>query len=92
MFNWLVEYHCSVNLPEALPHIKNGVLDNKGGLYQEGTDRGCPYQGSLIIANGSTLADRLVEDNVIHDEPDEFKKIVSKDNFPLSISTDSANI
>ena len=77
LFNWLVQYHCQVNLPEALPLIENGVLYNKKGKYEEGTDNGCPYQGVLIIANGSTLADRLVEDRVIHDEPDAFYQISS---------------
>jgi len=81
LFWWLVDYHCQVNLKEASPYIKAGVLDNKGGLYKEGRDAGCPYQGVLVVANGSTLADRLVEDHVIHDEPDEFVAVPARDHF-----------
>lgn len=81
LFWWLVDYHSTVNLQESLPKIKNGALDDKGGKYKEGTDKGCPYDGVLIIANGSTLADRLVEDKVIHHKPNEFLGIPSKNNL-----------
>ena len=81
LFNWLVQYHCQVNLPEALPLIEYGVVYNKKGKYEEGTDNGCPYQGVLIIANGSTLADRLEEDKVIHDQPDPFYQISNSGKF-----------
>lgn len=68
LFWWLVDYHCNINLKESLSKIRNGVLVNNGGRYPEGTDRGCPYQGVLIIANGSTLAERLVRDHIVHDQ------------------------
>ncbi len=79
LFGALVDYHCSVNLRKALPRIRNGVLANQRGAIPEGSDVSCPYSGVLIVANGSHLAERLLQDRVVgDDEISGFKEIPTK--------------
>ena len=69
IFGWLVDYHCSVNLQECLPHIQEGrVIGHKGRAYAQGEENK-HYTGTVIIANGDTLADRLIEDGVVLNPP-----------------------
>lgn len=87
VFQWLVEYHCQVNLPAALrsaglPRIRDGVaLDVQGMHVPEGQENE-NYQGFLIIANGTTLAERLFQDRVVTDnEVEGFELVDSKERF-----------
>lgn len=69
IFGWLVAYHCTVNLQECIPHITGGrVIGHKGRQYYQGEENKF-YTGTVIIANGDTLADRLIEDGVVKIPP-----------------------
>ncbi len=69
IFGWLVEYHCSVNLQECIPRIVRGkIIGYRGTSYAQGEENKF-YTGTVIIANGDTLADRLIEDGVVKIPP-----------------------
>ncbi len=82
LFGALVEYHIQENLQSALSHIKDGRLRGLyGRLLKEGSDKGQLYEGVLIVANGATLMDRLVEDEVILSKPQPFTHLENKRDF-----------
>ena len=68
LFQWLVDYHCRHNLPAVLHHVQQGVSYNISGQRLAEGHENPYYHGFLIIANGTTLADRLFQDRVVIDE------------------------
>ena len=69
IFNWLINYHYYINLKLCLPYIENGRLIQQGRHLDECDDEVEAYKGVLIVADGSTLINRLEHDRVIHDNP-----------------------
>ena len=68
VFSWLVQYHIDTNLSPILASIYNGrAYSPQGEPAVEGEELGEWARGCLVIANGQTLADRLVEDKIILD-------------------------
>lgn len=68
LFSWLVEYHCKENLPQCLPHLKDGRAYVLGRPIEEGEENEL-YKGLLIISNGDTLVSKLSNGHVINDDP-----------------------
>lgn len=67
IFEDLVKYHCTANLAACRPYIKEGqILDNESKPLQEGSDLKTPHEGLLILRNGSTLLDKLVNSGRVH--------------------------
>ncbi|MBU1112100.1 MAG: hypothetical protein ABIG93_05415 [archaeon] len=65
LFDSLVAYHCEKNLPACLRSIENGQLNNLDGEpFKEGEDEVYNYKGLLVISNGPTLVDKLIENNL----------------------------
>jgi len=85
LFQWLMQYHCSENLGLCLPYFKDGrITDARGFPLHEGSDVNTPpYHGVLIVANGDTLAQRLRQDRVIHDEPTLFSPFRTVEDLSL---------
>jgi hypothetical protein len=84
IFANLVKYHYLVNLPKCIPHIKNGQICDLDGIpLIEGDAKGeSPYYGGcIIIADGDRLAKKLLDDNYIFDEPDEFVPVTNNKDF-----------
>jgi len=67
-----MQRHVEKTLPLCLEKMIEGVVHSDGQPLREGIDKGVPYDGLLIVANGDTLASRLRSDDVIHDEPQGF--------------------
>ncbi|MDP3733919.1 MAG: hypothetical protein Q8R37_01705 [Nanoarchaeota archaeon] len=68
LFSWLVEYHCTENLEQCRPYMIEGRVYHLGSFVEEG-DENELYKGLLIVANGSTLVDKLSDGHVINDDP-----------------------
>lgn len=67
IFEDLIKYHCTTNLAACRPYIKDGqILDNESKPLQEGSDLKTPHEGLLILRNGSTLLDKLVNSGRVH--------------------------
>ncbi|MBS3122127.1 hypothetical protein J4434_04545 [Candidatus Woesearchaeota archaeon] len=67
LFPWLVYMHYQ-NLMDCMPFIADGSLrDRKGLPIKEGREADV-YSGVLILANGTTLIDRLQLDGVVEDK------------------------
>ena len=73
LFDWLVGYHCKENLERCLPYLKQGrAYDASDSLIQEGEENE-HYKGVLIVSNGKTLASKLSQGGVIHDDPEDLE-------------------
>ncbi len=71
LFRSLVRYYIENDLPLALEHFKSGsIMSPRKRSYRE-KEENKYIQGVLIVADGQTLADRLVSDRVILDKDDE---------------------
>lgn len=70
LFEWLVEHHCSHNLEQCIPYVRDGkvVPPVRGKPLTEGVDTDSMYKGVLIIANGNTLVDALIRDGLAERE------------------------
>ncbi|MBI4159507.1 hypothetical protein HY500_04610 [Candidatus Woesearchaeota archaeon] len=63
-FDWLVRHHSTVNLGKCLPHIEGGRIHQDGSPLQEGIDENKLYKGTLIVADGEGLIQRLERDRM----------------------------
>ena len=72
IFEALVRYHFFNNLLPNLHRVVNGRLVVEGNV-PEGMDKNQVNSGALVIADGETLVDRLISDEVVLDEPDELE-------------------
>ncbi len=61
-FDWLVRYHSTINLGKCLPHIEGGRVHQDGSPLREGIDENKLYEGTLIVADGEGLIQRLERD------------------------------
>lgn len=71
LYRCLVQYQCQANLPDWLVHskVREGKFVPKSGKSPEiGIGENKDIRGFLILANGDTLVDRLVEDRIVLDD------------------------
>ena len=86
LFRTLVEYHATHNLDECRRYIRDGrVRDREGDngkALLEGSDKYTPHDGLLILRNGSTLLNKLVQDGRVNaDDIDEPHKVKDSEQF-----------
>jgi len=88
IFELLVRYHIERNLPKQLEYMRDGrILDDRGRPFIQGRENKWS-QGVLLIADGATLASRLMEDHVILDEEDpEFEQLSDPAGFSDYLTT-----
>lgn len=71
LFQWLVEYQVNENLAKCLPHMDSkgriAPPENKNAPVTEGLENKA-YDGILILQNGNTLLERLVEEGRVEPE------------------------
>lgn len=78
LFGWLVEYHHR-NLEHCLRFLQDGrILSGEGIPFEEGEENE-RYKGLVIIANGSTLTQRLRDGGVINGSTPQPTPFVSKE-------------
>lgn len=69
LFSLLVQYHYDINLPKCLPYISKGVLSPPSKKHNiEGVYENDLYNGLLLAANGDTLTDKLLREDIVLDE------------------------
>ena len=80
LFDLLVAYHCERNLPACLPFISDGkVKDIRfGEPFKEGEDEVFYYPGLLIISNGPTLVEKLIDNGLAR--PDSIESFTAIDD------------
>jgi hypothetical protein len=84
IFGWLVEYHCQRNLASCEQFMDEGVVVSPSTKkpLREGLDENELYKGLLIIANGDTLLEKLVDNGILSEENiDEFHNVGDKSAF-----------
>lgn len=88
LFDWLVQYHVTQNLTVCYPHLHQGkVFTKEGKPHREGEEENEWYTGILIVANGSTLYDRLFADKVVLDgEMDPAVRVENVDGLATYLS------
>ncbi len=81
LFEWLISYHIERNLQACLPHIRDGRFYQHGRPLAEGRENE-HYQGVLIVANGDTLFNRMIDAGMIEDgDHDAPVTVTSKEEF-----------
>lgn len=80
LFDALVRYHVEHNLPRVASYLHDGqcIIENEPVLEGQENER---YKGVLIVANGSTLVDKLVKDEVLRRRPAEFVPLPSPNHL-----------
>jgi hypothetical protein len=81
LFDLLVAYHCEKNLPSCLPCVIDGQVRQfpSWGPFVEGEGEVNYYPGLLIISNGPTLVDKLIDNGLARNEDiDDFTIMDSK--------------
>lgn len=73
LFEWLVRYHCDINLGRWLEHAKINnagykLIPKAGFNLREGIDENKFTKGALMMASSGDVIDRLVSDRIIVDE------------------------
>jgi len=58
-FEWMVQHYIDKNLPKCLPYLEEGRINQDGSPLQEGIDENKLYPGTLIVADGEGLIQRL---------------------------------
>ena len=102
LFSLLVEYHCKENLERCLPHMEDGKVHLHGKALDERRlvrDELHPglenelYTGVLLVANGTTLIDRLSEGDIITDNLEDvhFEDVKDKEAFFRYLSLEQGN-
>ena len=63
-FEWMVQHHIGTNLPKCLPYLEGGRIHQDGAPLQEGIDENKLYQGTLVVADGEGLIQRLKDNRM----------------------------
>tara|TARA_Y100000310_G_C20640696_1_gene793712 strand:- start:465 stop:1238 length:774 start_codon:yes stop_codon:yes gene_type:complete len=68
IFELLVQYHIDVDLPRCVKHIRDGRVmdptDHEEPFEAPNGENSC-YKGILIVSNGPTLSDELIENDLV---------------------------
>lgn len=69
LFGWHVKEHVERDWPKVRPYVEEGMLRSVSGKkVTVGKYENEYYGGTLVLANGETLAQKLIDDEVVLDE------------------------
>jgi len=84
LFDLLVEHHCKNNLPDCLPAIRDGQVRcfPSWEPFIEGEGEVPYYPGLLVISNGPTLVDKLIDNGLAkRDNIEKFSSMSDDEEF-----------